>query len=324
MSTVSTDESNQMEKSTKNKFRCQGTAFLLTYPKCTLSKEEVLQDLQNLLQVKTYTIASELHADGSPHIHAVLQLGARLNTTNPRYFDVRGFHPNIKKLSFGRDIQKATEYAKKDGSFISTFEEPVSKRLALAQDILTEGRITPSLIKKNPLILFLNHSQISSWLNVCFPANHLPPPRILPKRRHLWCYGASNTGKSYYLNAFMLLFFQPVQGPDNNDWTAASSETDLIFFDEFKGSVTVQTINRLCDGRLQVNKKGGSVFLAYPLIYVASNYHPAQVYKKAISEDPEILVTIKNRFILYCFDKLDRYPDQVLSKDKFHFPSCEL
>lgn len=48
--------------------------------------------------IKTYIVARESHEDGSPHIHAYLELDNKINVTNPRTFDLvvdkQVYHPN--------------------------------------------------------------------------------------------------------------------------------------------------------------------------------------------------------------------------------------
>lgn len=55
-------------------FRLQGKCLYLTYPQCSTKKEELLENARNYLDLVAYCIAEEKHADGSPHLHAVLEL----------------------------------------------------------------------------------------------------------------------------------------------------------------------------------------------------------------------------------------------------------
>lgn len=115
-------------------FRIQGKHFFLTYPHCALSKEELLTQLQNdnANHEFSYVIASELHADGTPHLHALLSFRVTRNLRNQRHFDVCGHHPNIQNA---RDIKATTEYIKKGGDFISNYSE--SQHLSWGEIITT-------------------------------------------------------------------------------------------------------------------------------------------------------------------------------------------
>ena len=88
-------------------FRFYAKNVFLTYPQCPCPKELLLEKLQSLLelQCKPYYIlvAKERHQDGNPHLHAMVQCTNKIQTTNPRFFDLldsngHTYHPNIEKL----------------------------------------------------------------------------------------------------------------------------------------------------------------------------------------------------------------------------------
>lgn len=103
-----------------NTFRFESTSAFLTYPRCDLSKERVLELLQAKLSIKHYRIARELHADGTPHIHVVVKLNSQLRTRQQDFFDIEGFHPNIQKP---RNLKNVCDYVSKDGDVINTFPD---------------------------------------------------------------------------------------------------------------------------------------------------------------------------------------------------------
>lgn len=49
--------------------------------------------------IKTYIIGTEKHVDGNAHLHAYIELNEKMNSTNPRIFDLvvegQTYHPNI-------------------------------------------------------------------------------------------------------------------------------------------------------------------------------------------------------------------------------------
>ena len=60
--------------------------------------------------------------------------------------------------------------------------------------------------------------------------------------------------------------------PTNNDWNGYAGE-DNLYIDEYKGQLTVQELNRVCDGGAKVNTKGGTAMLSWtPTVYVLSNH----------------------------------------------------
>ncbi|AAM12371.1 replication associated protein Rep [Sida mottle virus] len=89
------------------RFRVQAKNIFLTYPQCPLTKEEALSQLQAIQlpsNKKFIKICRELHEDGQPHLHILLQLEGKIQVTNNRLFDLVSptrsahFHPNIQEL----------------------------------------------------------------------------------------------------------------------------------------------------------------------------------------------------------------------------------
>lgn len=80
-----------------NGFAFDGVHVFLTYPQCTLEREQLRDFLRNLVPNCEYIVARELHADGQPHLHAYVHFGRRRRFAGASAFDVDGFHPNIQK-----------------------------------------------------------------------------------------------------------------------------------------------------------------------------------------------------------------------------------
>nr|QFG39751.1 replication-associated protein [Pepper blistering leaf virus]QFG39763.1 replication-associated protein [Pepper blistering leaf virus] len=106
------------------RFRVQSKNFFLTYPRCSLSKEEALSQLQVLntpTNKKFIRVCRELHEDGEPHLHVLIQFEGKYVCTNNRFFDLVSpnrsahFHPNIQGAKSSSDVKT---YMEKDGDFI--------------------------------------------------------------------------------------------------------------------------------------------------------------------------------------------------------------
>nr|ADR79365.1 C1 [Tobacco curly shoot virus] len=107
-----------------NKFRINAKNYFLTYPHCSLTKEEALSQLKNL---ETPTnklfirICRELHEDGSPHLHVLIQFEGKFQCKNQRFFDLTSptrsahFHPNIQGAKSSTDVKT---YMEKDGDVL--------------------------------------------------------------------------------------------------------------------------------------------------------------------------------------------------------------
>nr|AWD84449.1 replication initiation protein [Tomato leaf curl virus] len=107
-----------------NRFKINAKNYFLTYPKCSLTKEKALSQLLNLQTptVKKFIrICRELHEDGSPHLHVLIQFEGKFQCKNNRFFDLTSpnrstqFHPNFQGAKSSSDVKS---YIEKDGDYI--------------------------------------------------------------------------------------------------------------------------------------------------------------------------------------------------------------
>ncbi|QBI71942.1 replication-associated protein [Tobacco leaf curl Dominican Republic virus] len=105
----------------KGSFSIKAKNYFITYPQCLLSKEETLEQLLKLQtpsKKKYIKIARELHDNGEPHLHVLLQFEGKFNCTNCRFFDLVSptrsvhYHPNIQGAKSSSDVKS---YVEKDG-----------------------------------------------------------------------------------------------------------------------------------------------------------------------------------------------------------------
>nr|AGH29897.1 replication-associated protein [Tomato mild mosaic virus]AGH29902.1 replication-associated protein [Tomato mild mosaic virus] len=106
------------------RFRINAKNYFLTYPKCSLTKEEALSQLLALeipSQKKFIKVARELHDDGEPHLHVLIQFEGKFQCTNNRFFDLVSptrsahFHPNVQGAKSSSDVKS---YVDKDGDTV--------------------------------------------------------------------------------------------------------------------------------------------------------------------------------------------------------------
>lgn len=269
---------------------------LLTYSQCPVSKEEILSHLQALHEVGSYTISQEKHGDGNFHIHALITFATKLHTRSERYFDLGVWHPNIKPLKTKRDVVQARAYVIKDGEYITNVQEVLGKRAILAKAILDEGKITKKLIVQNPEIIFLNYSSISQWLAIVRSERSEIPQIETQKKRHIWLTGVSNSGKTYWLRNYLSLCSFPQEIPTNNDYGHIDRDVDCLYHDEYKGALTVQQLNKLCDGYTRLNTKGSSTWISNPTVVIVSNFTIRDCYSKI---EDVLIDSLLNRFQIY-------------------------
>ncbi|AAU00333.1 AC1 protein [Tomato leaf curl Guangdong virus] len=118
------------------RFSIKAKNYFLTYPQCSLTKEEALSQLQNLqtpTNIKFIKICRELHKNGNPHLHVLMQFEGKYNCTNNRFFDLVSptrsthFHPNIQGAKSSSDVKS---YIHKDGDIIEWGQFQVDGRSA--------------------------------------------------------------------------------------------------------------------------------------------------------------------------------------------------
>jgi len=116
-----------------SKFRINAKSVFLTYPQCDLTNQFLMNHLASLKYECDYIITcEEKHADGSPHMHAVLKFKKKVDIRNEAFFDISGFHPNIQTT---KNINASINYCKKDKCFLEegSLQEHVNALAAKGQ-----------------------------------------------------------------------------------------------------------------------------------------------------------------------------------------------
>nr|AGQ54651.1 replicase [Radish leaf curl virus] len=117
-------------------FQIYAKNYFLTYPKCSLTKEEALSQLQNLqtpVNKKYIKICRELHENGEPHLRVLIQFEGKYKCKNNRFFDLVSptrsahFHPNIQGAKSSSDVKS---YMEKDGDTLDSGEFQIDGRSA--------------------------------------------------------------------------------------------------------------------------------------------------------------------------------------------------
>lgn len=179
-------------------FDLNSAQFFLTYPRCTLSKEEVLQQLSLKPHhgIDKYVICQEQHKDGEYHIHVYLKLLFRKRTRSATFWDLY----SVPTLSINEDMNLAVritwhghyescrspravkKYCKKDGNFLTNCIDKVldkpsesMKHWTDVVDLTKENKIDEAcklLWTKKPRDMCLHASNILTNLQ------SLNPPTI--------------------------------------------------------------------------------------------------------------------------------------------------
>lgn len=87
-------------------------------------------------------------------------------------------------------------------------------------------------------------------------------------------------------------------GPRNNDWFGFNPDFHkIIWFDEYKGHLTIQDLSGLCDKYTSLNVKGSSIAKTRKLlVVVTSNYDINGCYHAALEKDPSCVDPLLARF----------------------------
>lgn len=145
-------------------FRFNGRNLFVTYPQCSLKKEEVLEEFRTRYEIDAYTVCEELHEDGSPHIHAVFTFTRKRNIRDKRAFDIKGYHPNIQSA---RDLQACIKYCQKDGNFLSNHRSKMDYGQLINQSENQESFLQ-AVEKYYPRDMVMNYDRIKAFAEFKF------------------------------------------------------------------------------------------------------------------------------------------------------------
>lgn len=278
----------------------EAKGWFLTYPKSgEVTPEALLEALSLKETIVEYVIAQEEHQDGSHHLHAFLKLEKKRQFKKDRFdVDLGGklLHGNYQIAKSWRAVQ---EYCQKGGKFISNIDIDAAKN-GHAKGILKEhfdmdalDLLDQGILKPMQLNNFLKNQ--STYRQLTAQKTRTQFLTTLPKKRHYWLYGETDSGKTVKLRS-LLNEFGPAntfQIPPNDDWVGYTGQR-LLYFDEYVGQLTIQSLNRLCDGDAKVNTKGGSTQICSdPIVIICSNKTIEGAYNKA---EFTIVRTLHSRF----------------------------
>lgn len=267
--------------------RARSKGWFLTYPQCSLAKEDLLDALKAKVDVVEYVVAAELHQDGNPHLHAFIALRGQLlwnAKKKPDFWDVDGHHPNVQIARSWRAVQA---YCKKDGDFITNIELDAARAKKAAHNAklleldpkkaVDEGYIGLCAL---PMLLKAKRDY----------ANLDPVPDVL-ERDCWWIHGPAGAGKSYACRvAYPGLYCKP----QNKWWDGYNGETAVLLDDFDKtGACLAHYMKIWADGySFNAEIKGGMLRPRYQTLLVTSNYLPEDIF----TDDAELVAAIRRRF----------------------------
>lgn len=292
------EKANFIGKKTNRGKEAKG--WFLTYPQCPMTPEEALDQLKAKETIVEYVVAREEHKDGSLHLHAFIKLEKKRQFKTDR-FDIqkeeKTYHGNYQIAKSWKAVEA---YCKKGGNFIANIDVE-SAKAKKGKKNLQLARMDPREAVESGEINFMDLPKLMKaqalWSELSLFRTESEGDE-LPKDRHRWIHGPSNSGKTTQLRQMMKDlgendFFQI---PQNNDWIGYTKQK-YLWMDEYKGQLTIQFLNSLCDGDLKVNTKGGSARIRRnPYVIILSNYSIEECYTRAAEQDRRVIEALKNRF----------------------------
>lgn len=109
-------------------FRLHGKSVHLTYSK-HLEIDDFLVWVNEKIQLEKWSCVNEISEDGYKHCH-ILLCAKKIETTNSKFFDYKGLHPNIKRVSTKIHTNNIVIYHRKNGTPITNIEIEEEKSIA--------------------------------------------------------------------------------------------------------------------------------------------------------------------------------------------------
>lgn len=298
-------------------FRLDGKAFFLTYPHCTLTREQLRDAILTKLAANNptdYIVAIEEHEDGTPHLHMLVVCERKKSVGSAKYFDVAGFHGNYQTA---RNRLKVFDYCNKsDSEALNTFTpeslrcKTEGKRKFVAEQLLA-GKELEEIVEEYPNFLF-GYKRLKEDLQaykedkiVYQPLPYfLPNPwgRVIPtensqKRRHCWFYSTvPNRGKTTWAKELQANYGAYIKSADFTYWNITGRETLIVLDDYNMAGIRYNALNQLCDGTYEARVfMGGVRKLGPKLVIVLSNQTIKDLY-------PFMFSLLEARFIEFCLD----------------------
>ncbi len=173
----------------------QAKQWFLTYPQCSLKKEQIQANLWKVhLQGKKTVqwtpetfqfiiIAEETHEDGSPHIHILLAFRVKFITRDPRVFDfIAGKHGNYATV---RSLYDSIKYIRKENNYLEIGKIPQSlgstksniSKSTLVAEMLKSGKTLEEINEIEPGYLLQHFKKIKEyqlWIAISREAQSKP------------------------------------------------------------------------------------------------------------------------------------------------------
>lgn len=288
------------------KFHINARHFFLTYPRCTVARDRVLEVLKGRLDLSYCLVVIEKHEDGTPHVHVLLSVLNAIDVYRQDFFDIDNFHGKYESAKKTDDVRayilKSDEAPLEFGEYVSNARSAVQNRLLMNKKILEEP--LHKLVDVGEVSI-MNYKRIKECVQL-YKLDKIIVPEYLP-RECIWIWGSSGIGKSRYVREH---YGQSLYNKAQNKWWDGYTGEETVLIDDFDASGTCLGHHLKIWGDCYPflgEVKGGTVRPTYTRMVITSNYQPRYLFAtkdKFIPEnyELELVRAIERRFKLATID----------------------
>lgn len=305
------------KRNCRKKFRLRTSYVFLTYPKCGMDLETILDQHRRAFdkmdtspEIKNYIVAHELHKDGTDHRHCWYEL-----TRDPDYF----FQNLLDLTAFGETYSgnyqdqkfysKCAKYVTKGEDYITSYSKdelellilkdakPVKLDWNVVSRELMAGRAVKDLLLIYPS-LFMKLDQIEKNLflykKMTSVVNHIDT------LENVWYWGETGAGKSRFVHDKHPDGFKKEK---SEFWDGYAYE-EYVYLEDVDDSWTcLESLKNWADHwkfKARIKHMGG-IDIRPKVIIVTSNYTIEELYLKyfarhGLNKDYSLINAIERRF----------------------------
>lgn len=198
----------------EKEWRVQYKEIGLTYSRCPMEREKLLEFLMEKHEIEEFFVAREEHkeeGDCPYHLHAWIKLVNKPNIRSAKYWDFEGYHPNVgkKKKNWVWNYLKNTKLDKKiDETPLTNIPEGY---VGLAQSGKTEEALA-LFARQHPKEYVINLDRVTKHIRKLGRAKRVETiykmgtdwrPDWDITKVSLWVYGPSGVGKTQYVKSLL-------------------------------------------------------------------------------------------------------------------------
>lgn len=286
-------ETNQPIKKKQPIMRLQAKNWLLTFPQCSVTKEEALEKLLNTQKTPPFSVqgaivAQETHADGNHHLHIAIFLEKKIRIRDQTYWDfIVSKHGNYQTM---KSVKGSIAYLKKEdqtpliyGNVPDTSKESRVSKSDIAANMIKSGSSLSDVAEELPGFFLLNQSKILSFKAFCMNQLDMKSKKKLKspimytgednntlnlvewlngnlfkerrfKQKQLYISGPKDIGKTSLLLK-LNDYLRIYEMPLLEDFYDLYDDDryDLVVLDEFRGQKFIQFLNLWAQGGLPLS-----------------------------------------------------------------------